>query len=587
MSTLRFGEFELEEGRRELRLRGREIALQPRVFDLLCYLVRHRDRVVGKDELFEALWPGVIVTEGSLQRAVSLARSALREGGLDNSIRTHARSGYRFSYDGVESREVTAPAALRPYIQVARQAYESSEWESAVAAFERANGEQPLGDADLERWAAAVQCAGQFAQAIAPLEQAVAAHTTDGNDYGAARAMLGLAQILFEQRDYAVARGWQQRAARVLASGERCREQGQLMWLSSRFAAADGKLDAAQHYAEQALEIGREIGDPDIETLGLNYLGVALQSKGEIERGAALQDEAAAAVLAGDVSPLVGGLIYCGVIWSCRNRGDWARAAQWTDQFTRWCQSSPLHNFPGTCRLHRAEVLTIRGDLTEAETEAKAVCESLQAQAPWAEGNAYHVLGDIYLLRGEFDRAEAAFKRTHELGWDPQPGYALLCLERGDVAAAKQTLEHSLQAANWANQQRRALLLANLVIVDLAANDLGGAKVAMAELDARPELYGTEAHHGTVLRARAELAVHEGRIDAAAAHLREAIQAWQAVGSPLNVALLRLRLAQLLVAQGKHHSAELERLSAESAFRNMGAGGLLGRCEALKRQVTQ
>ena len=51
----RFGRFELDEGARELRLDGSEIPLQPRVFDLLALLYRHRDRVMSKDELMDAL----------------------------------------------------------------------------------------------------------------------------------------------------------------------------------------------------------------------------------------------------------------------------------------------------------------------------------------------------------------------------------------------------------------------------------------------------------------------------------------------------------------------------------------------------
>jgi pimeloyl-ACP methyl ester carboxylesterase len=62
---------------------------------VLAYLIRHRDRVVGKDELLRALWPDAVVTDASLQRAVSLARRALLppDRGL---LRTFARRGYRF-----------------------------------------------------------------------------------------------------------------------------------------------------------------------------------------------------------------------------------------------------------------------------------------------------------------------------------------------------------------------------------------------------------------------------------------------------------------------------------------------------------
>lgn len=93
--TWRFGPFELDEDRRELRLRKREVVVEPLVFDLLAELVRKRDRVVTKDELLESIWPGAYVTEGSLQRAVSLARSALRAGDAAEAIKTYARRGYR------------------------------------------------------------------------------------------------------------------------------------------------------------------------------------------------------------------------------------------------------------------------------------------------------------------------------------------------------------------------------------------------------------------------------------------------------------------------------------------------------------
>src|SRR5678815_5186097 len=59
-TTFRFGPCELDEARRSLSAHGRELKLQPRVFDLLCYLVRHRERVVSKDELLDKLWPGTV-----------------------------------------------------------------------------------------------------------------------------------------------------------------------------------------------------------------------------------------------------------------------------------------------------------------------------------------------------------------------------------------------------------------------------------------------------------------------------------------------------------------------------------------------
>lgn len=104
--SFHFAPFELDEQTRELRLRGDTVPLQPRVFDVLAYLIRHRDRMVGKEELLNTLWPDVLVTDASLQRAISLIRATLQRGGRADAIQTRARLGYRF----VGSETAAAPA---------------------------------------------------------------------------------------------------------------------------------------------------------------------------------------------------------------------------------------------------------------------------------------------------------------------------------------------------------------------------------------------------------------------------------------------------------------------------------------------
>ncbi|HTN52131.1 MAG TPA: alpha/beta fold hydrolase [Anaeromyxobacter sp.] len=107
----RFGAYELDVAGRELRFAGEVRPVQPQVFALLAYLVRHRDRVIAKEELLRQLWPDAVVTDASLQRAVSLARRALRpaDRGL---LRTHPRVGYRFVGEVIASdgdEEAAAP----------------------------------------------------------------------------------------------------------------------------------------------------------------------------------------------------------------------------------------------------------------------------------------------------------------------------------------------------------------------------------------------------------------------------------------------------------------------------------------------
>lgn len=99
-----FDEFELDEARLELRRSGIRVEIQPKVLDLLAYLIRNGDRVVSRDELFRRLWPELHVGESSLSRAVRAARLALGDSAEGQRlIVTFPRRGYRF-VAGVEAR---------------------------------------------------------------------------------------------------------------------------------------------------------------------------------------------------------------------------------------------------------------------------------------------------------------------------------------------------------------------------------------------------------------------------------------------------------------------------------------------------
>lgn len=109
-SRFLFGDFELDVAQRELRRSGERIDLQPRVFDLLLYLVRNRDRAVGKDELQDSVWPGMVITETALTRAVMKARKAVGDNASKQSvIRTVHGHGYHFITSVEEPDEAQAP----------------------------------------------------------------------------------------------------------------------------------------------------------------------------------------------------------------------------------------------------------------------------------------------------------------------------------------------------------------------------------------------------------------------------------------------------------------------------------------------
>ena len=94
---LRFEECAIDIDRRELRRGGESIHIEPQVFDLLVYLATHRDRVVGKDELFSAVWSGRLVSDATLASRINAARVAIGDSGqAQRLLRTIPKRGFRF-----------------------------------------------------------------------------------------------------------------------------------------------------------------------------------------------------------------------------------------------------------------------------------------------------------------------------------------------------------------------------------------------------------------------------------------------------------------------------------------------------------
>ena len=581
-----FGPFRLDEPGRALRLADREVPLQPRVFDLLVFLIHNRDRVVAKDELLDTLWSGVTVTDNSLQRAVSSLRSALREGGAADAIRNFSRNGYRFVWPqpGNDAPQATQSAAVGG-LEAARLAVLDQRWADAGGHYKAADQAAPLEGKDLDAWALALLCLGQPSEAIPVLVRAVGAHTKAGQNGAAAESAVLLSALHLERGEGAVSKGWLARSEGLTAGEPESAAKGLTLWMRSRIAAFDSAPEQAVGFADAAYDLGRRRGSGKVEALGLMYRGFFKLSLGDTRAGLADQDHAAALALASNIDPITGGTLYCNILWTCRTFGDWARANQWTLGYQQFCRESGVE-LSGSCQLHRAEVLGVRGSLQDALAHIKDALSRLASDAPWAVGDAHRVLGDIHAAIGNTDLARAAYEKCYALDWNPEPGNAMLLLELGEPEAAYASLEGRLIGQSWWTLQRQGVLLAHLAYVAARAGHFDRAQALIADLAGNEERWPMPSIRALTNEAAALLASrHSGDARAALRHMHLARQLWTSAESRLNATRLRLEIAALQLDLGEAAGAATEIRAAAAVAKQLGSDKLQRRAAALQRRL--
>jgi DNA-binding CsgD family transcriptional regulator len=287
------------------------------------------------------------------------------------------------------------------------------------------------------------------------------------------------------------------------------------------------------------------------------------------------------AVTADVVSPIVAGIVYCGVIASCEEAFEVRRAREWTTALTRWCEDQPqMVAFTGRCLAHRAGIKQLRGAWRDALDEARLareLCEQAMNRA--AAGQALYLQGELHRLQGDSGSAEAAYKEASQFGREPQPGLALLRLAQGDIEAAKAAISRIL--AETVEPLQRALLLPAYTEIMLAAGEREEARRASVELDeiaagsGRPMLEAIAAH----VRGGVELG--EGETQAALAPLRRAGQLWQELDAPYEVARVRMLIGLACRELGDSDTATMELDAARAAFGELGAKPDLARLDSL------
>jgi ATP/maltotriose-dependent transcriptional regulator MalT len=462
-----------------------------------------------------------------------------------------------------------------------REAYARRDFAAAFEAFSAADLVEPLAAGDLDRLAMSAGLLGRDAEFLEALERAHQAHLASGNAAAAARSAFWLGFRLLFLGETGRGTGWHARARRVLdEAGLDCAERGYLLLPAARRHLAAREWDAARAAAAEAAAIARRFSDADLLAFARNLEGQAFLGEGRVPEGLALLDEAMVAVSAGEVTPLVTGLIYCIVIRCCQDVYALGRAREWTEALKTFCDAQPGGvSFTGQCLVHRSEVLQWNGQWPEAIAEARRASERLLASTPArAAAPAFYQRAELHRLRGEFAEAEEAYASASRWGSEPQPGLALLRAAQGRVEAAASAMRRVVSvAAHWTERMR--LLPAHVEIM-IAAGDLDEARRAAGELEEAAARLGTEVVSAMAARARGAVCLAEGNSAAALEQLRRSFEIWRSLGAPYLAARVRELVGRACRELGDEDGWRLETDAARGVYRDLGAAPDLARLEA-------
>jgi DNA-binding CsgD family transcriptional regulator len=469
-----------------------------------------------------------------------------------------------------------------------RTSFARRAWLDAYTALSRADQIEPLGAADLDLLTTSASLVGRMDEYLTLLERAHLAHIERGENLAAARSAGWLGMTLAIRGEMGPASGWFGRAQRLVErEGRDCAERGWLLVPVVFQREATGDYDGASEAAAEAVEIAERFGDSDLAAIALHAQGVALIKQGSIDEGLKLMDEAMVGVTAESVSPIVAGVVYCGVIAGCEEAFDLRRAQEWTNALTRWCDGQPqMVSFTGRCLAHRAGLMQLHGEWRDALEGAKLArqrCEEAMNRA--AAGQALYQQGELHRLQGDFDAAEAAYRDASGYGREPQPGLALLRLARGDADAAAAMSRRAVGEA--VDPLQRAVLLPAHAEVMLAVDGFDEARAAAEEL-AEIAASGKRAMLDAIAaRVRGAVELAEGDPKAALKALRHACQVWQELDAPYEVARVRALIGLACRALGDEESATLEFGAAREVFEHLAAAPDLARLDELEGRSSE
>lgn len=391
----------------------------------------------------------------------------------------------------------------------------------------------------------------------------------------AARAAIWLGSDHHEFRgEHAVARGWRERARRLLQDVPNRPEHGWLAFHDGAYALEIwDDTDTAIESAARAAAVGRSLGVTDLEFLGLALQGLALVTAGEVDEGMRCLDEAAVAATSGEIRERVATVwTLCYLVYACERVRDFDRAAQWCRRMEEVSADFAFESGAGLCRAHYGGVLLLHGKWDDAERELRRAQETLIRTRPPGAAEAEARLGELRRRQGRSEEATDHFARA-----EPHPlavlGMANLNLDRGAPERALELAEDLLDTIPESSVTERADALEVLTCARAAVGDVDGA-LESSEMLARIAASVKTVPLQAMSAGSQGVAAEAGGDDLEARRCFEtAVEAFDRCGLPYEAAVWRMSLARTLGRMGRDDAAA--RQAAKASQRLDQLGGVL------------
>jgi ATP/maltotriose-dependent transcriptional regulator MalT len=456
-------------------------------------------------------------------------------------------------------------------IEQARSALDRCAWAEALDLALSAGVAEGGREADrLDIVAEAAWWLGSLDDCIVAREQAYAHYEQVGDQIRAGQCAVWLYEHHMMKTRTAIAGAWLRRARRALDTEPDCVAFGGLVLREAEVAHGSGDLGRAASLARTALDLGRRLPSPDLEAQALQTIGRVLIDAGQLAEGLGHLDDAMLSAVEGRLGAYTTGKVHCSMISACEQLGDLRRAAEWTDATLRWSQSHPLAMWPGICRVHHAALLQLRGDWHAAEREARRACAELDGFHVGNVAAGYNEIGEIRRRLGDLEGAEAAFAQAEAVCGQQSAGLALVRLAQRRIDAATAIVTRLLGEQTW-NELARAKLLPAHIQIAVAAGDLDTAADAATQLERIATEYKSPALTAAALSARGRLQLAQGNATAACTTLQRALQHWNQLEVPYEVATARLLLGQACRNCGDEEGAGRSFTQAADIFDQLGA----------------